>query len=222
VASRPCLILLTLASLISFVGCTAGGGGGILASVNPPPGTPAVVPVSTISSVAPTNANAGGAEFTITVTGESFVENSTVNWNGTRRATREITDTQLTATITAADIAAAGAAQITVINRPPGGGTSNPVGFVINGPRSAATPGFVYVANAIFVSLTTGSMAAFSVDPNTGILTPVPGSPFQAGAEPAGMAADPSGKFLYEVKHLAKLCSRSYCDNRWDESPTRH
>jgi hypothetical protein len=81
-ASRPCLILLTLASLISFVGCTGGGGGGTLASLNPPPGTPATVPVSTISSVAPSNANAGGAEFTITVTGESVVASSTVNWNG--------------------------------------------------------------------------------------------------------------------------------------------
>jgi hypothetical protein len=78
------------------------------------------------------------------VTGESFVASSTVNWNGTSRATTEISDTQLTATITAADIAAAGAAQITVINPSPGGGTSNPVGFAINGTRSAATPGFVY------------------------------------------------------------------------------
>jgi 6-phosphogluconolactonase len=201
-ASRPCLILLTLASLISFVGCTGGGGDGTLASLNPPPGTPATVPVSTISSVVPSTANAGGAQFTITVTGESFVASSTVNWNGTSRATTEITDTQLTATITAADIAAAGAAQITVINPPPGGGTSNPIGFVINGTRSTATPGFVYVANAIFVSLTMGSMAAFSVDPNTGVLTPVPGSPFQAGAEPAGMTADLSGKFLYEVSNI--------------------
>src|ERR1700722_9162149 len=68
--SRPCLVLLALASLLSFVGCTAGSGGGTLASLNPPPGTPATVPVSTISSVAPSNANAGGAEFTITGTGE--------------------------------------------------------------------------------------------------------------------------------------------------------
>jgi 6-phosphogluconolactonase len=45
-------------------------------------------------------------------------------------------------------------------------------------------------------------MAAFSVDPNTGILTPVPGSPFPAGAEPAGMTADLSGKFLYEVSNI--------------------
>src|ERR1700689_2481916 len=105
-ALRPCLILLLLASLILFVGCTSGGGG-TLASLNPPPGTPATVPVSMISSVAPSNANAGGAEFTITVTGESFVATSTVNWNGTSRATTEINDTQLTATITAADIAAA-------------------------------------------------------------------------------------------------------------------
>lgn len=200
-ALRPCLILLLLASLILFVGCTSGGGG-TLASLNPPPGTPATVPVSMISSVAPSNANAGGAEFTITVTGESFVATSTVNWNGTSRATTEINDTQLTATITAADIAAAGVAQITVTNPPPGGGTSNPVGFVINGTRSAATPGFVYVANSIFVSLTAGTMAAFSVDPNTGVLTTVPGSPFQAGAEPAGLTADLSGKFLYEASSI--------------------
>jgi 6-phosphogluconolactonase (cycloisomerase 2 family) len=71
---------------------------------------------------------------------------------------------------------------------------SSPVSFIING-----LPGFVYVANSLFGSVQTGSISGFSVDPNTGTLTLVPGSPFPAGANPTSLTSDPSGKFLYEV-----------------------
>lgn len=47
-------------------------------------------------------------------------------------------------------------------------------------------------------SAQTGSISAFSVDPNTGALTSVPGSPFPAGANPSSLASDPAGKYLYE------------------------
>ena len=130
--------------------------------------------------------------FTLTVNGEGFISSSTVNWNGSNRMTTEMDTTTLTAAITAADIAAFGIAQITVVNPTPGGGTSNPVGFII-----AGTPGFVYVANSTGGSPTPGNISAFSVDPNTGILSPVPGSPFQVGSVAAALTADPSSRFLY-------------------------
>src|SRR6202012_180366 len=40
-------------------------------------------------------------------------------------------------------------------------------------------------------------VAGFSIDSETGKLTPVPGSPFSAGAGPSSIAVDPSGKFAY-------------------------
>lgn len=184
---RSSLILLTAVALISLVGCSSGNsgssGGG---NPNPVPN-----PVPSITSITPTSATAGGAGVTIMVNGEGFVSSSTVNWNGSSRATT-VSGTQLTAAITAADIATAGAAQITVVNPAPGGGTSNPASFTINGPVAAAAPGFIYVAN-----LPTAIILAFAIDPNTGALTPVAGSPFQTELGGASMTTDPTGKYLY-------------------------
>jgi len=40
-------------------------------------------------------------------------------------------------------------------------------------------------------------VAAFRIDPATGALTTIPGSPFAAGGAPSGVAVDGSGRFLY-------------------------
>jgi 6-phosphogluconolactonase (cycloisomerase 2 family) len=80
-----------------------------------------------------------------------------------------------------------------VVNTAGSGETSSPIGFIING-----IPAFLYVANGSYGSTQTGSISGFSVDPNTGALTPVPGSPFPAGAHPSSLTSDPGGKYLYE------------------------
>ena len=85
-----------------------------------------------INSLAPTSAIAGGSAFTLTVNGSGFVNGSVVQWNGAGRTTTFVSSTQLTAAIAAADIAAAGTAQVTVFNPAPGGGTSNAQTFTIN------------------------------------------------------------------------------------------
>ncbi|MDH3637496.1 MAG: IPT/TIG domain-containing protein, partial [Gammaproteobacteria bacterium] len=78
-----------------------------------------------------------GPDFTVTVTGSQFFAESVVRWNGDDRDTTFVSATELQATITAADIAATGSAQITVFNPVPGGGTSDPLSFtVINPPPS--------------------------------------------------------------------------------------
>jgi 6-phosphogluconolactonase (cycloisomerase 2 family) len=192
--SRLCLMIVSAAILVPLVGCSDGSSGS-MGGGNPNPRGNAV---PTISSVTPPNADAGGGPVTITVTGTGFVSTSTALWNDTKLMTSEMSDTSLTATIPAADIALAGAAQITVVNPAPGGGTSNPVGFVIiNGTQAATSPGFLYVANSKGDSPFPGNISAFSVDPNTGVLTPVPGSPPQVGPVPFALTADPSSRFLY-------------------------
>jgi 6-phosphogluconolactonase len=40
-------------------------------------------------------------------------------------------------------------------------------------------------------------VAAFAVDDTTGVLTPIPGSPFPAGTQPEQVVVTPSGQFLY-------------------------
>ena len=106
-------------------------------------------PVPTISSLSPSSATPGGPAFTLTVNGTGFVSTSKVRWNGADRTTTYVSGTQLTAAITAADIAAATTASVTVFNPAPGGGTSNAVSFVVGNPvptisslsPSSATPG---------------------------------------------------------------------------------
>jgi len=65
---------------------------------------------------------------------------------------------------------------------------------------------FLYVANPSatnpppFAS-TTGNISGFNIDPVTGALTPMPGSPFTAtaGTGPTAVAVDPGGRFVYAV-----------------------
>ncbi len=57
-----------------------------------------------------------------------------VKWGGSGRATTLVSAIQLTASISADDIATAGTGSITVFNPTPGGGTSNVINFKINNP----------------------------------------------------------------------------------------
>src|SRR5712692_189755 len=98
-------------------------------------------PASQLSSVSPATVVVGGAGFTLSVTGSSFVSSSVILWNGTTRPTTFVNSTQLTAAIPASDLAlsSAGQAQITVFNPSPGGGESNPLSVAINNPQPQVT-----------------------------------------------------------------------------------
>src|SRR5206468_11920078 len=93
-------------------------------------------PVPALSSLAPSSATAGGAASTLRVSGSSFAASSVVQWNGTARATTFMSSTQLQAAIDASDIAAAGAAQVTVVTPAPGGGTSVALTFTVDPPMA--------------------------------------------------------------------------------------
>ena len=69
-----------------------------------------------IASLDPTNMNAGGAAFTLTVNGTGFATNDVVTWNGSQRVTAiaPMNTTAATAQITADDIATAGTASVAV------------------------------------------------------------------------------------------------------------
>jgi hypothetical protein len=87
-----------------------------------------------LSAVAPASVEAGGAAFTLTVDGTNFVNGSVVRWDGMARPTVYVSPTRLTAGISAADIAAQGAAAVTVANPAPDGGTSNALNVLIGPP----------------------------------------------------------------------------------------
>ncbi len=128
---------LTL-SVTLLVACGGGGGGG---------GGPTPNPVPSIASLSPTSATAGGNGFTLTVNGSRFISSSTVRWNGTSRTTTFVNSGQLTAAITATDIATAGSASVTVSNPSPGGGISNASTFTVNRPISITTTSLPPSAN---------------------------------------------------------------------------
>lgn len=88
-------------------------------------------PVPRLTLLLPDTATAGGAAFDLTVQGSNFVSDSVVRWNGQARPTTFTNSTQLTAQITAADIASVGTASVSVFTPAPGGGESNPLNFTI-------------------------------------------------------------------------------------------
>ena len=66
------------------------------------------------------------------IKGSYFIRQSVVRWNGGDRPTMFISGTELEAKIPAEDLKRAGAAQVTVFNPAPGGGTSDIITFTIS------------------------------------------------------------------------------------------
>ena len=96
-------------------------------------------PVPSISGLSPSSVVAGSSAFALLVSGSNFVDGAVVRWNGSDRTTTFVNSTQLQATISAADIATAGTASVTVFNPTPGGGTSNAVTLNIHIPLDSVT-----------------------------------------------------------------------------------
>ena len=109
---------------------------------------------------------AGGPSFTLIVDGSNFVSGSKVRWKGSDRATSFMSGTELQASISAADIAGAGTAGVTVYTPPPGGGTSNAINFDIL---------------PVLASLTVNPSSVVGGSPSTGTVT-------LTGPAPAGGA----------------------------------
>jgi 6-phosphogluconolactonase len=68
------------------------------------------------------------------------------------------------------------------------------------GPFSlAADPNgkFLYVVNAAYTPPDLCNVSAYRIDPDSGVLEQLPGSPFTAGVESDFVAVDPRGKFAY-------------------------
>jgi hypothetical protein len=91
---------------------------GVSSALFPNPANATTNPVPYLNPLQPDSATPGGAAFPLTVTGTGFVSTSVVNWNGSQRTTTFVNSSQLTAAITAADIANPTTATITVVSPP--------------------------------------------------------------------------------------------------------
>jgi len=94
-------------------------------------------PSAALASISPNALAPGSAEFTLYVQGSNFQSGSVVRWNGNDRATTFVTGTQLTAQVTAADVASAGSAKVTVFT--PVSGESAGLNFTIGVNNPAPT-----------------------------------------------------------------------------------
>src|SRR5208282_1246413 len=73
-----------------------------------------IIPTVSITSISPSSATAGGPLFTLTVNGYNFDNTSVAQWNGANLSTTCVNSGQLTASVPATDIAAAGTFPVTV------------------------------------------------------------------------------------------------------------
>ena len=90
---------------------------------NPPPGG---------GSVSPPSIPAGTPALTLNVTGMNFTQGSIVLVNGSSRVTTYLGATLLQATLLPSDLSQGGTLNITVMNPPPGGGTTAVISFVVS------------------------------------------------------------------------------------------
>lgn len=138
-----------------------GPGGGNSNSVNFTIATPA--PIPRITTIDPTSRMGGTEGFTLTVNGTNFTQNSVVRFNGNPLVTTFVNNTQLTAAVTAADVANPGTVSVTVFTPPPGGGTSNSALLTINVPPNpspaitAISPNTVMSGGGNFTLTVTGT-----------------------------------------------------------------
>ena len=138
---------------ITVVNPAPGGGitaGQILTVTTPPP-------APTLTSISPTSLAAATPGATVTVTGTNFIGTSYVQFDGAARPTSYTSATQLSVTLSAADLAAAGTHTLTVATAAPGGGVSAGVSLQVIGPLLAASATQASPGAAVTATLTNGT-----------------------------------------------------------------
>jgi hypothetical protein len=92
-------------------------------------------PAPVLGAASPASAEAGSGELTIALSGSDFADNAQALWNGSARPTAFVGGSQLTMTLSAADLALTRGGKVRVLN--PGSGVSNPITFSIVAPAGA-------------------------------------------------------------------------------------
>jgi 6-phosphogluconolactonase (cycloisomerase 2 family) len=89
-------------------------------------------------------------------------------------------------------------AEIVRLGRDPATGA---IGIPMSLPSGGDSPQGIRVTPdgnfVVVVNQATSNVSVFSLDPGTGALAAVPGSPFDSGDQPGPVAIDPSGKFVF-------------------------
>jgi hypothetical protein len=144
-------------TLLFVAAVAACGGDSTSTGANPTPG---------IASLTPTELEQGQSTQSLTVSGSDFVRSSVVRVNGNDRPTTFVSSSELRSTLEADDLVSSGTLQITVMNPPPGGGTSNVAPLVVR-VRTNPVPAITGFSPA---SLAAGSAATTVTIQGTGFV----------------------------------------------------
>lgn len=166
-ARRPALGFALLGAVLVLAGCNDYGN-----TFQSPTGAP-------IAFIAPTDASAGGAAFTITVSSPSggFVTQTVVQWNGKTIPTTYVSAATVTATVSATLIAKPGTAFVNTLNPFSGAGNnglSNVLTFLVNPPANpvpaitSISPNAAAAGSASFTLNVAGSNFILASDPSGG------------------------------------------------------
>jgi N-acetylneuraminic acid mutarotase len=94
-------------------------------------------PVPAINSLSPASLTVGAPPQALTINGTGFLTSSTVSLNGAAHTVTYVGSSQLTISLTSADLATAGIYPVVVTNPAPGGGTSTAANFTVTNPQIA-------------------------------------------------------------------------------------
>ena len=159
-----------------------------------------VAPLPSLASIAPNVVQAGSSGFTLTLAGNGFTENSTVEWGTTALATSYVSATQLTAEVPASLVTSMGWVPVMVANPSPGGGVSSSLPFSIFGIVNLYANDMVFdpYTRLLYASVNSAATQVagntiVTIDPTTGTL----GTPVSVGTQPGKMALTDDGNYLY-------------------------
>jgi hypothetical protein len=162
-------------------------------------------PVPVLGSINPSAVLAGTGAFTLSLTGSNFISSSAVQWNGSARPTTFVSSTQLRAAIPSADIALPGAADVTVFNPTPGGGSSSALPILVTAIAVKQVTG-ISMPNYMAWDPSRGTLyvSVASTDPsipNTIVpvnpVTAVAGTPVAAGNNPRLVSISSDYSYLW-------------------------
>jgi hypothetical protein len=140
---------------------------------------------STVTSLSPNTSAAGTSELTLTVNGSGFRTDSSVMWKDSARTTTFVSPTQITAAITAADLAQPGTVAVAVSTD---GNVTSGLPFTISGPPLTVSPSAL-----TFSTLTLGtSSSLYLILQNTGLI-PISGVSVAVGGADAASFTTASG-----------------------------
>jgi trimeric autotransporter adhesin len=157
-------------------------------------------PAPTASSISPNLVQAGSAAFTLTVNGTGFNTATTVNLGNTALTTTYVSPTQVTASVSASEIANYGWAPVTVSNPAPGGGASAVIPLTIynlvNVPANSIL--FDPYGQSVYATIPSSATditgnSVVAINPYTGAV----GTPVAVGSQPTVMAETTDGDYLY-------------------------